>query len=308
MLDKANINFMGMRKFALILSIILLLASVGSLATKGLNLGLDFTGGTVLRASYPESVNPDHIREVLASADFDAAVQNFGSSKDIIIRLAPQEGKETTRIAEEVSSVLKADNAGFIPGESRSLGPQIGDELRDDGGLAMIYALFGILIYVALRFELRFSAGAIFALVHDVVITLGFFSITGVEFDLTVLAAILAIIGYSLNDTIVVFDRIRENFRMYLKKMPEEVVNIAINNTLSRTIVTSLTTLLVLIALYFFGGEVMSAFALALIVGVVVGTYSSIYVASSALLMLGVTKESLLPPDPEEDEELKNIP
>lgn len=308
MLDKANINFMGMRKFALILSVILILASVGSLATKGLNLGLDFTGGTVLRASYPESVNPERLREVLAEADFDAAVQNFGSSKDVIIRLAPQEGKETTRIVEDVTAALKADNAGFTPGESRSLGPQIGDELRDDGGLAMVYALIGILIYVALRFELRFSAGAIFALVHDVVITLGFFSITGIEFDLTVLAAILAIIGYSLNDTIVVFDRIRENFRMYLKKMPEEVVNIAINNTLARTIITSLTTLLVLIALYLFGGEVMSAFALALIVGVIVGTYSSIYVASSALLMLGVTKESLLPPDPEEDEELKNIP
>jgi preprotein translocase subunit SecF len=308
MLNKSNINFMGMRKFALILSLILILASIASLATRGLNLGLDFTGGTVLRASYPESVDPEHIRGVLASADFEAAVQNFGSSKDVIIRLAPQEGKQTNRIVEEVTAALNADNAGFIAGESRSLGPQIGDELRDDGGLAMIYALIGILIYVALRFELRFSAGAIFALVHDVVITLGFFSITGIEFDLTVLAAILAIIGYSLNDTIVVFDRIRENFRIYLKKTPEEVLNFSINNTLSRTIVTSLTTLLVLIALYLFGGEVMSAFALALIVGVVVGTYSSIYVASSALLMLGVTKESLLPPDPEEDEELQNIP
>lgn len=308
MLKLKTFDFMAMRKMALIVSAVLITISVLSLAVRGLNLGLDFTGGTVLTASYPESVDPQHIREVLAEKDFDASVQNFGSSKEVLIRLAPQEGKNEARIVEEVITVLKADNGGFVAGQSRRLGAQIGEELRDDGGLAMLYALIGILIYVAFRFELRFSAGAIFALVHDVVITLGFFSVTGVEFDLTVLAAILAIIGYSLNDTIVVFDRIRENFLIHLKKMPEEVVNLSINNTLARTLVTSLTTLLVLLALYLFGGEIMSAFALALIVGVIVGTYSSIYVASSSLLMLGVTKESLLPPEPEEDEELSKIP
>ncbi|MGV6808385.1 MAG: protein translocase subunit SecF [bacterium] len=307
-LDLKMIDFMAMRKVALIVSLVLIVVSVLSLAIRGLNLGLDFTGGTVLTASYPESVDTQHIREVLAEKNFDASVQNFGSSKEVLIRLAPQEGKKESRIVEEVTAILKADNAGFVAGQSRRLGAQIGEELRDDGGLAMLYALVGILIYVAFRFELRFSAGAIAALVHDVVITLGFFSVTGIEFDLTVLAAILAIIGYSLNDTIVVFDRIRENFLIHLKKTPEEVVNLSINNTLARTLVTSLTTLLVLLALYFFGGEVMSAFALALIVGVIVGTYSSIYVASSSLLMLGVTKESLLPPDPEEDEELSKIP
>lgn len=308
MLKLKELNFMGLRKLALILSLVLIVASVISLATRGLNLGLDFTGGTVLTATYPESVDTQHVRDLLEKSGYDAAVQNFGSSKEIMIRLAPQEGKQDNRIVEEVTAILMEDNSGFVAGQSRRLGPQIGEELRDKGGLAMLYALFGILIYVALRFELRFSAGAILALVHDVVITLGFFSITAIEFDLTVLAAILAIIGYSLNDTIVVFDRIRENFRIYLKKTPVEVLNISLNNTISRTLVTSLTTLLVLLALYFFGGEIMAAFATALIVGVIVGTYSSIYVAGSSILMMGVTKEALLPPDPEEDEELKNIP
>ena len=299
---------MGGRKIAISLSILLIVISIGSLAFKGLNLGLDFTGGALIEVAYPESVEPEEIRGVLTKAGLkDAMVQHFGTSKDIIIRLAPQEGAEKNKIIEKVITVLQADNPNAVKKRGDNLGAQIGEELKEDGGLAMLYALIGILIYVALRFELRFSGGAIFALVHDVIITLGFFSITQIEFDLTVLAAILAIIGYSLNDTIVVFDRIRENFRKFLKQEAEQVINISINDTLSRTLVTSLTTLIVLIALFFFGGQVIHSFALAMIIGVVIGTYSSIYIASSSLMMMGVTKEALLPPE-KDDDELERMP
>ena len=305
---KKLINFMGGRKIAVSLSILLIVISIGSLAFKGLNLGLDFTGGALIEVAYPDSVEPEKIRNVLTKAGFkDAMVQHFGTSKDIIIRLAPQEGAEKNKIIEKVITVLQADNPNAVKKRGDNLGAQIGEELKEDGGLAMLYALIGILIYVALRFELRFSGGAIFALVHDVIITLGFFSITQIEFDLTVLAAILAIIGYSLNDTIVVFDRIRENFRKFLKQEAEQVINISINDTLSRTLVTSLTTLIVLIALFFFGGQVIHSFALAMIIGVVIGTYSSIYIASSSLMMMGVTKEALLPPE-KDDDELERMP
>ena len=308
MSKEKTINFTGGRKIALTISILLILISIGSLAFKGLNLGLDFTGGTLIEVAYPESVKPESIRTLLETKGFkDTTVQHFGTSKDIVIRLAPQEGADKSKVIENVMDVLHADNPNAVKIQGANLGAQIGEELREDGGLAMLYALIGILIYVALRFELRFSGGAIFALVHDVVITLGFFSVTQVEFDLTVLAAILAIIGYSLNDTIVVFDRIRENFRIFLKQTPERVINISINQTLSRTIVTSLTTLLVLIALFYFGGTIIHGFALAMIVGVVVGTYSSIYIASSSLLMMGVTKEALMPPE-KEDDELEQMP
>ncbi len=308
MSKEKTINFTGGRKIALTISILLILISIGSLAFKGLNLGLDFTGGTLIEVAYPESVKPESIRTLLETKGFkDTTVQHFGTSKDIVIRLAPQEGADKSKVIENVMDVLHADNPNAVKIQGANLGAQIGEELREDGGLAMLYALIGILIYVALRFELRFSGGAIFALVHDVVITLGFFSVTQVEFDLTILAAILAIIGYSLNDTIVVFDRIRENFRIFLKQTPERVINISINQTLSRTIVTSLTTLLVLIALFYFGGTIIHGFALAMIVGVVVGTYSSIYIASSSLLMMGVTKEALMPPE-KEDDELEQMP
>ncbi len=299
---------MRVQKAAVSLSIFLIVISIGSLIYKGLNLGLDFTGGALIEVTYPDSVEPENIRNLLTNAGFkDAMVQHFGTSKDIIIRLAPQEGAERDKIIENVMSILQADNANVVKKRGDNLGAQIGEELKEDGGLAMLYALIGILIYVALRFELRFSGGAILALIHDVVITLGFFSITEIEFDLTVLAAILAIIGYSLNDTIVVFDRIRENFRKYLKKEAEEVVNISINDTLSRTLVTSLTTLIVLIALFIFGGQIIHNFSLAMIVGVIIGTYSSIYIASSSLLMMGVTKEALLPPE-KDDNELEHMP
>ncbi len=297
-----NINFIGMRKPAMVFSILMILASIGSLFVNGLNLGVDFTGGTVIEVGYPEAANVDEIRKVLTAAKYDASVQHFGTAKDVLIRIAPQEGIERSKVGDGVLSILKQDNADVEMRRVEFVGPQIGDELRDDGGTAMLLALAGILIYVTLRFEFRFSIGAIIALVHDVIITVGIFSITRMEFDLTILAAILAIIGYSLNDTIVVFDRVRENFLKLRKSNAEESINISINQTLSRTIVTSLTTLLVLLALYYFGGKIIHGFSVAMIIGISVGTYSSIYVASSSLLMMGVTREALLPPEKEDDD------
>lgn len=291
-----------MRKPAMVFSILMILASIGSLFVNGLNLGVDFTGGTVIEVGYPEAANVDEIRKVLTAAKYDASVQHFGTAKDVLIRIAPQEGIERSKVGDGVLSILKQDNADVEMRRVEFVGPQIGDELRDDGGTAMLLALAGILIYVTLRFEFRFSIGAIIALVHDVIITVGIFSITRMEFDLTILAAILAIIGYSLNDTIVVFDRVRENFLKLRKSNAEESINISINQTLSRTIVTSLTTLLVLLALYYFGGKIIHGFSVAMIIGISVGTYSSIYVASSSLLMMGVTREALLPPEKEDDD------
>ena len=297
------INFTGMRKPALILSVILMIASIGSLIVNGLNLGVDFTGGTVIEVGYKEAADVDKIRESLTEANFDASVQHFGTAKDVLIRIAPHEGEERAKVGDAVFSILKSANADVELRRVEFVGPQIGDELRDDGGTAMLLALAGILVYVTLRFEFRFSVGAIIALIHDVVITVGVFSITRIEFDLTILAAILAIIGYSLNDTIVVFDRVRENFFKLRKASAEESINMSINQTLSRTIVTSLTTLLVLCALFYFGGKIIHGFSFAMIIGVIVGTYSSIFVASSSLLMMGITREALLPPEKEGDEE-----
>ena len=304
MITKKMINFTGMRKPAMILSAVLLIASVISLFTNGLNLGVDFTGGTVIEIGYNEPADVDKIRKQLTEAKYDAAVQHFGTAKEVLIRIAPQDGVDKSKIGDNVFALLKQTNPEILLRRVEFVGPQIGDELRDDGGTAMLLALAGILIYVTLRFEFRFSVGAIIALIHDVLITVGIFSILRIEFDLTILAAILAIIGYSLNDTIVVFDRVRENFLKLRKATTEESVNTSINQTLSRTIVTSLTTLLVLAALFYFGGKIIHGFALAMIIGVVIGTYSSIYVASSSLLMMGVTREALLPPEKEgEDQE-----
>lgn len=302
------INFTGMKKPAMIFSLLLVLASIGSLFAKGLNFGVDFTGGTVIEVGYAEPADVVKIRDTLTNAKFDASVQHFGSAKDVLIRLAPQEGEDKDKVGDTIFKLLKAENSDIELRRVEFVGPQIGDELRDQGGTAMLLALAGILIYVTLRFEFRFSVGAIVALVHDVIITVGIFSITQMEFDLTILAAILAIIGYSLNDTIVVFDRVRENYLKLRKATAEESVNISINQTLARTIVTSLTTLLVLASLFFFGGKVIHGFSFAMIIGVIVGTYSSIYVASSSLLMMGVTREALLPPEKEEDEELSELP
>ncbi len=298
---KDNFDFMAKRKLAMMVSLALVLISLVLIVTRGLNFGIDFTGGTVVEMGYQQSADLDQIRTSLAENGYaHAVVQYFGSSREVSVRLAPREGEDQAMLGAEIVKLLK-DSAGG-EAEMRSIGfvgPQIGEELREDGGLAMLYALFGILIYVGFRFEYRFSVGAIVALIHDVIITIGYFALTRMEFDLTVLAAVLAVIGYSLNDTIVVYDRIRENFRHIRKGSTEEVVNTSINQTIARTLVTSLTTLLVLLALNFFGGEVIHSFAVALIVGVVVGTYSSIYVASNAILSMGVSKEDLLPVEKE---------
>ncbi|MEZ5535495.1 MAG: protein translocase subunit SecF [Thiolinea sp.] len=307
------IDFMGLRNAALAFSLILILISVGSLVVRGLNLGIDFTGGTVMEIGYPEAKNPDIVRGLLADKGYEGIVQHFGSARDIMIRLAPMkgEGNDTAeakaKLSNDVLAVLQAETPQAEMRRVEFVGPQIGEELREQGGLAMLMALGGILIYVALRFEYRFSIGAVAALIHDVIIVFGFFALTQIEFDLTVLAAILAVIGYSLNDTIVVFDRQRENFRILRTGTPADVLNISINQTLSRTLITSGTTLIVVLALYFLGSEVISAFSLALIIGIGIGTYSSIYVASNLLLMLGITKEALMPPE-RDDEELDAIP
>lgn len=310
MFIKKHINFMAKRKIAIIFSAILILASIGSLLTRGLNLGVDFTGGTVIQVAYPKAADITGIREILSTAGFDAAVQPFGTAQDVLVRLPEQEGNKVAEVSDKVLETLRAVEPAVEMRRVESVGPQIGDELRDQGGIAMLLALAGILIYIALRFELRFSVGSIIALVHDVVLTIGFFSITGIEFDLTILAAVLAIIGYSLNDTIVVFDRIRENFLKLRKVDTDASIDTSINETLSRTLVTSFTTLIVLMSLFVFGGEIIHGFSIAMIVGIVIGTYSSIYVASSSLLVMGVTREALLPPakDDEVDEELDAIP
>jgi preprotein translocase subunit SecF len=296
-LGKATqIDFMARRKQAMVFSALLILIAIGSLFIRGLNFGIDFTGGTIIEVAYPETADLGGLRQVLADAGYpDAQVQHFGTSRDVLIRIAPREGRARAELSDEVLAALQAADAAVEKRRVEFVGPQVGEELTEQGGLAMLYALIGILIYVTLRFEYRFSLGAVAALVHDVIITLGVFAITQVEFDLTVLAALLAVIGYSLNDTIVVFDRIRENFRRMRKGSPVDVMNTSINQTLSRTLMTSLTTLLVLLALFFLGGEIIHAFALALIVGVFIGTYSSIFVAGSTALALGISKADLMP-------------
>lgn len=297
-----NINFMGQRHIALALSIMLIIASFAGLWLKGLNFGIDFTGGTLVELSYPKPVDIPKLRTDLSEAGFGSAIaQHFGSAEDVLIRIAPREGLNSAQVSNQMMDSLKAVSEDEITlRRVEFVGPQVGDELTEDGALAVLYALFGVLIYVALRFEWRFSVGSVAALIHDVILTIGVFAWTGMQFDLTVLAAILAVIGYSLNDTIVVFDRVRENFRIMRDGSPVDVTNVAVNQMLSRTIMTSLTTLLVLLALFFLGGEVIHGFATALIVGVVVGTYSSTYVASAVALMLGVSKEDLMSAPKEE--------
>lgn len=294
-----TINFVKYRMPAFVLSAVLMLASIGSLFVRGLNFDIDFTGGTLIQVSYGDAVELGSVRDTLSQAGFDAMVQHYGTARDVLIRLAPREDVSSAELSGQVLAALKKSDAQVELQRQEFVGPQIGDELTEDGALAMVYALVGILIYVSLRFEKRLALGSVMALVHDVLITLGVFSILQLDFGLTVLAAILAVIGYSLNDTIVVFDRIRENFRKMRKGTPEDVVNASLNQTLSRTIMTSLTTMLVLIALFLFGGELIHGFATALIVGIVVGTYSSIYIASSAALALGISKEDLMPVEKE---------
>ena len=297
-----NINFTALSKFAAIFSVVLILISFGSLAVKQLKLGIDFTGGVVVEIGYPEAVELDDIRNTLAGAGYaDAVVQNFGAASDVLIRLAPQEGAKTADVSTQVLDALRAENPGAEMRRIEFVGPQVGEELTIKGGQALLFALIGILIYVIIRFHWKLAVGSVLALAHDVIITMGVFSLLQIEFDLTVLAALLAVIGYSLNDTIVVFDRIRENFRRMRKATPDEVVNGSINQTLARTLMTSGTTMLTLIALFSLGGEVIHGFATALIIGIVVGTYSSIYVASALALRLKVDKEDLFPPKEEEE-------
>ncbi len=304
-LGEKQLDFMKQRKWALLFSGTLIVLSILGMALKGFNFGIDFTGGTVIEVTYQKPVPLSEVRDVLRKGGFDKAiVQHFGSATDVLIRIQPSKGLTSAQVSNRVLTLLKKHHADVELRRVEYVGPQVGDELTEDGVLAVLYALIGILIYVALRFEFRFALGSIAALIHDVIITLGVFAWTQAQFDLTVLAAVLAVIGYSLNDTIVVFDRIRENFRILRDKTPEEVMNISINQTLSRTIMTSLTTLLVVFALFFLGGEIIHNFSLALLVGITVGTYSSIYIASALALMLGVSKEDLMaPPKNEVDRE-----
>ncbi len=294
---KETVAFMRYRKVAMIFSILLMAASIASLAVNKLNFGLDFTGGTLIEVGFEDSADLTKIRNVMDSNGFeDAVVQLYGSSRDVVIRLAQRDGVEAKMIGNQVLEVLEEGTGQAVDMRRiEFVGASVGDELAEQGGLAMLTALICILVYVAFRFEWRFALGSVFALFHDVLLTLGLFSVLQLEFDLTVLAAILAVIGYSLNDTIVVSDRIRENFRKIREGSAEEIINISLTQTLSRTFITSITTLLVLAALFFKGGALIHGFATALLLGVFVGTYSSVYVASSVALALGISKEDLIP-------------
>ena len=293
-----NIPFMSYRRFATIGSLILLIMSIGSLSFKGLNLGLDFSGGTLIEVSYEEAADLVDIRDLMTNNGFDDfQVVNFGSNSDVLIKVADKNGN--SQLGDVIYKFLLDADPSTELKRIEFVGPQIGSELRDQGGLGMLVALGMILLYVAFRFQYKFALGAVAALAHDVVIILGLFSLLSWDFDLTVLAALLAVIGYSLNDTIVVSDRIRENFRGERGFEPHEIVNRSINLTLSRTLITSLTTLLVLFALFFFGGDMIRGFSQALIIGVLVGTYSSIYVVANMLLGLSITQDDLAIPEPE---------
>jgi preprotein translocase subunit SecF len=296
-----TIKFMSIRRFTMALSIVLIIGSFASFMTKGLNWGLDFTGGSLIEVSFEESADLKKIRALMDNEGFkDATVQNFGSSKDVLIRLAPITNTDKTTadskmVGNRIMTALTIMDDSATMRRIEFVGPSVGDELREQGGLAMLTALICILIYVAMRFEWRFAVGSVSALAHDVIITVGLFSVLGLEFDLTVLAAVLAVIGYSLNDTIVVSDRIRENFLKMRQGDSEEIIDTSLTQTLNRTMVTSITTALVLVALLLVGGELIKGFATALLFGVVIGTYSSVSVASSIALGLGISKEDLMP-------------
>ena len=302
-----NIDFLAWRKLAFILSSIFLLVSISSLFIKQLNYGLDFTGGTLVELSYPNGADINSIRDSLRSEGFDGAqVANFGSNQEVLIKLP---GTIDDSLGSEIVTLLKKENLNEDIDLRRIeyVGPQIGSELRDDGVTAMLIALAFMMLYIAFRFQSRFAGAAVIALIHDVIIVLGIFSLLQIDFDLTVLAALLAVIGYSLNDTIVVSDRIRENIRAIDSEDIYKTINTSLNQTLGRTLVTSLTTLLVLLSLFLLGGELIKNFALALIFGVIVGTYSSIYIAANALIMMGLSKDHLKEEEPE-NSDLNNLP
>jgi preprotein translocase subunit SecF len=293
---KSTIDFMGKRKIALVFSLTLVIASLISIVIDGLNFGIDFTGGYLIEVGYERDVDIAPIRKALIENGYeDAQVQHFGTARDILVRIAPRKNINKANISDELLGILKANTDQQITMRRvEFVGPQVGEELREQGGLALLVALGGILVYISFRFQFKSAVGAILSLIHDVIITVGVFAITQMEFDLTVLAALLAVIGYSLNDTVVVLDRIRETFRSLRKTVPYDVLNLSINQTLSRTLMTSMTTLLVLFALFLIGGEVIHGFAFALIIGIFIGTYSSIYVASSTLMLMDVKKQDFL--------------
>jgi preprotein translocase subunit SecF len=287
-----DFDFVGKLRYALILSVVLSVGAVAALIWRGLDFGIDFTGGTLVELGYQAPPDLDAIRAALARSEFgSAAVQNFGSPTDVLVRLPPSGDVGAAELSTRILAVLPEAEMRRI----EFVGPQVGEELAESGVIALLIAFAGIFVYVMVRFTWKFSLGAIVATVHDVLLTVALFAVTGIEFDLTVLAAVLAVLGYSLNDTVVVFDRIRENFRKLRKGSPGEIVNRSLNQTLSRTLVTGTTTLIVLFALFFLGGEMIGPFSIALIFGIVIGTYSSIFVASAMLILLGVTKIDLMP-------------
>lgn len=302
--SRLDLDFMKLRKVAIGLSALLIVASIGALVARGLNFGLDFTGGTLVELEFETAVEPATIRAELAEAGYsDVIVQAFGTPRDLLVRIPPEAVGEDDTVGDRVRETLAAQHSGVILRRSEFVGPAVGDELREQGGLAMLTALAMVMVYIMFRFTGKFAIGAVVALGHDVIVVLGAFAAFGWSFDLPSLAAVLAVIGYSLNDTIVVSDRIRENFRRLRKGDSIDVINASLNQTFGRTLVTSLTTLLVLVALLLFGGELIEGFAEALVVGVLVGTYSSIYVAASMLVALKIDRADLILPEPENAEQ-----
>lgn len=290
-----NFNFMGARHVLGAMSILLVIGSIISLSLNFIELGLDFTGGTQIEVEYPQAAQLEAVRTELQNSAYpDATVQHFGRPEEVLVRVPPVEGEDKDQVGTQIVKILQSQDPSVQLKRVEFVGPQVGEELRDKSGTALVLALGLMLIYITLRFRFKFALGAVIALFHDVIITMGFFSVTRLTFDLTALAAILAVIGYSLNDTIVVFDRVRENFRKDRGSTPAQIINNALNQTLSRTLMTSFTTLLVLFALALLGGEMIFAFSVALIVGIVVGTYSSIYVASNLLLVQNISREDFL--------------
>ena len=300
--NKTSFPFMGTRRRWYLVSAVIIVGSLVSLGVRGLNFGIDFTGGVVMEFTFPQAADLEKVRADLASAGFgDAAVQSFGTTRDVLVRLLPRDGGDVNAVGQSVLAAMQAGEPGVELRRTELVGPQVGQELAEKGALAILFTFLLILAYVAMRFQWKLGVGAIVAALHDPIVILGFFSVTGMVFDLPALAAILAVIGYSLNDTVVVFDRLRERFISMRKGTSEQVIDTAVNETLSRTVMTSLTTLLTVLSLLFFGGEVLRGFSVALTIGIVVGTYSSIYIASAMALDLKLTARDLLPVQRDKD-------
>jgi preprotein translocase subunit SecF len=298
-----NIQFMANRRWCYLISAVLMIGSISLVAVRDLNWGIDFTGGVVLELSYPEAANVERARDAVAKAGYpDAAVTQFGTDRELLIRTMAHEGEDTTQVGVTILEALRADNPGVELRRTDVVGPQVGEELSEKGGLALLFCFIMILIYVGFRFEKKMAAGTVLAAIHDPIVILGFFAITQYTFDLAVLAAVLAVIGYSINDTVVVFDRVREVFHLKRKSPSAEVINLAVNQTLSRTLMTSFSTLFVVGALYLFGGETLKGFSIAIIVGVIVGTYSSIFIAGALALDMKLSLRDILPPQEDKDE------